>query len=130
MKRLLLLLMISISACKGNQGSAGPQGPVGIPGETGPQGAIGPTGASGANGINGANGSNGTIITVVQFCPGVDPSYPSTFPEVGLCINNNIYAVYSANDGFLTLITPGLYESNAVGSSCTFTVGDNCEITN
>jgi hypothetical protein len=127
MKRLLLLLMISISACKGNQGSVGPQGPVGIPGETGPQGAIGP---AGTNGINGANGSNGTVITVVQFCPGVDPSYPSTFPEVGLCINNNIYAVYSANDGFLTLITPGLYESNAVGSSCTFTVGDNCEITN
>jgi hypothetical protein len=137
--------MINISACKGNQGSVGPSGQVGIPctSESIQNGIViscpnstpvtitdGINGLNGMDGLPGSPGTNGTIITVEQFCPGVDSSYPSTFPEVGLCINNNIYAVYSANDGFLTLITPGLYESNAVGSSCTFTVGDNCEITN
>ena len=80
--------------------------------------------------LNGTNGTSGSIINAVQFCPNVSPSYPSTFPEVGFCIGNQIYAVYSALDGFMTLITPGLYESNAIGSSCTFTVKPNCIISN
>jgi hypothetical protein len=89
-------------------------------------------GKDGTNGLDGKSvqgpaGSNGTVITTVQFCPGTS-SYPSTFPELGLCINNNLYAVYSANDGFLTLIPPGSYNSNAIGSSCTFTVLPNCSI--
>ena len=84
-------------------------------------------GKDGTNGIDGKQGSPGTTITSVQFCPGV-PSYPSTFPETGLCINGNIYAVYSANDGFWTLIPPGIYHSNAIGSSCNFTVMSNCVI--
>lgn len=69
-------------------------------------------------------------ITPVQFCPNVTPTYPTTFPEVAFCIQGNLYAVYSANDGFLTLIPPGVYSSNAVGSSCTFTVLNNCQIVN
>lgn len=92
----------------------------------GPQG---PQGATGATGLQGPPGANGTQITVIQFCPGT-PSYPSTFPEVGLCINEQIYAVYSANDGFLTLVTPGYYASNAIGSACNFTVLPNCVVQN
>lgn len=84
-------------------------------------------GANGTNGTNGTNGSNGTTVGIVQFCPGVT-IYPSAFLEIGFCINNKIYAVYSANDGFLTLTPPGNYSSNAVGSSCNFTIGANCTI--
>lgn len=71
----------------------------------------------------------GTVITTVQFCPGTT-SYPGEFNEIGFCINNNLYAVYSANNGFLTYIPPGNYSSNAIGSSCSFTVATNCDIIN
>lgn len=67
-------------------------------------------------------------LTEVQFCSGGPASYSSTFPEYGLCISGNIYAVYSANDGFLTELPPGVYTSNGVNSSCTFTVGPDCQI--
>ena len=100
------------------RGPAGPQGPQGVPGQIGPQG---PTG------LPGTPGANGTIVRTVQFCPGT-PSYPSTFPEVGICLDNNLYAVHSTNGGFLTLITPGRYSSNAVGSRCSFTVFSNCTV--
>ena len=85
---------------------------------------------NGAPGANGQNGANGTVITPIQFCAGIVPSYPSTFPEVGFCINNNIYAVYSANDGFMSLVTPGTYSSDGINASCTFTVLPNCKIQN
>jgi hypothetical protein len=94
----------------------------------GVNGTNGSNGINGTNGINGANGLPGTKITLVQFCSGT-PSYPSTFPEVGFCIEGSIYAVYSANDGFLTYLPPGAYSSNAVGSSCNFTVSAECAIT-
>jgi hypothetical protein len=94
------------------------QGPQGIPGPQGSPGNIGP---------QGPKGQDGTQITVIQFCTGA-PQYPTNFPETGLCINDKIYAVYSANDGFLTEITPGRYVSNAVGSSCSFQVLDHCVI--
>jgi hypothetical protein len=100
MKKLLLAALLSLCAC-GQQGQSGPQGPA---------------------------GANGTAITIVQFCPGVTPTYPTTFPEVGFCINDNLYAVYSANDGFLTEVTPGAYNSNAIGSACNFTVLPNCVV--
>lgn len=64
---------------------------------------------------------------IVQFCPGTTV-YPSIFNEVGICTNTNLYAVYSANNGFLTLIPPGTYQSNAIGSSCNFTVYPNCVV--
>lgn len=96
-------------------------------------GATGSTGSTGSPGESivgpaGSNGIPGTVISIVQFCPGVVASYPTTFPEVGLCIDSKLYAVYSANEGFLAYIPPGLYESNAVGSACTFTVLENCVI--
>ncbi len=101
------------------------QGPQGLPGPGGNNGA---TGATGPEGPQGPAGANGTVITPIQFCTGT-PSYPSTFPEYGLLINGRIYAVYSANDGFLTYLPPGEYYSNAIGSSCDFTVNANGTIT-
>jgi len=86
-------------------------------------------GANGTNGTAGASGTNGTVITPVQFCPGTG-SYPSTFPEVAFCINNNLYAVYSENDSFLTEILPGTWRSDGINSSCIFTVAADCKVTN
>ena len=101
--------------------SNGTDGATGATGATGSQGPTGPQGNPGNTGPQGAPGTPGTQIQMVQFCPGT-PSYPSTFPEYGIKIGTQIWAVYSANGGFLTYIPPGQYLSNAVGSSCTFTV--------
>jgi hypothetical protein len=98
-------------------------------GLTGSVGAIGAAGPQGEQGATGPAGEAGTQVTVVQFCPGVTSTYPSNFPEVGFCISNQLYAVYSANDGFLTLVTPGVYSSDGINASCTFTVAANCEVT-
>jgi hypothetical protein len=94
----------------------------------GTSGINGTNGNAGATGQAGTNGTNGTIIVAVQFCPGT-PTYPSTFLEVGFCINNTLYAVYSANDGFLTEVTPGEYSSDGINASCNFTVAANCVVT-
>lgn len=67
----------------------------------------------------------GTVITPVKFCSQT-ASYSTTFPEYGFCLGNNLYAVYSYADGFFTLVPPGVYHSNAVGSVCNFTVFPNC----
>lgn len=79
--------------------------------------------------LNGANGAPGTFAQIVQFCPGVT-TYPSTFAEVGFCINGNIYAVYSANGGFLSEDPVGYYGSDGVNASCNFTILANCQIQN
>lgn len=97
-------------------------------GATGAQGATGATGSQGATGAQGSPGTLGSIVIAIQFCPGVTPTYPSAFPEVGFCIDGTLYAVYSANDGFLAEITPGTYSSDGINASCTFTVGANCEV--
>lgn len=157
MFRLVMIIMLSavFSACGQPQaGSAGSQGPAGPQGSAGvsppsctvisvPASGVAPNGGAlvtcpdgtqslvlnGTNGTNGAPGTPGTLVTPVQFCPGTT-HYPTTFPEVGFCINNELYAVYSANDGFLTKVAPGVWSSNAIGSSCTFTVSANCVVTN
>jgi len=92
-------------------------------GATGAVGGIGPTGPQGLP------GQDLTPISIVQFCPNTTV-YPATFTEVGFCISGNLYAVYSDHGGFATYIPPGVYSSNGINSSCTFTVGDNCEISN
>jgi hypothetical protein len=84
----------------------------GLPGQQGVQGDVGPT---------------TNVATPVQLCPGVN-TYPNTFVEQGLCINSKLYAVYSVNGGFLTYLPDGAYGSNAVGSSCNFTVTNGCTV--
>lgn len=149
MKKYLIVLVLLAGCGSPFVGKTGPTGPAGPQGLTGASGtscstsSVQPSSVAANGGVliscpdgsqslvlNGSNGTNGTVVTPVQFCAGVVNSYPSTFPEVGFCINNNIYAVYSANGGFLTEISPGLWQSNAIGSACNFTVGPNCSITN
>lgn len=120
-------MMLVVSACGrgvGNSGSPGPQGPKG---DTGNQGASGEAGIAGTNGANGLDGAPGTAVNFIQLCPGT-PVYPSTFIEYGVCVNNQLYAVYSSNGGFLALLPPGAYSSNAIGSTCNFNVGANCAV--
>ena len=102
-----LFLLILLAGCAGPKGEQGTQGSAG---------------AQGIAGQNGLDGAPGTQIDVVQFCPNSTPTYPSTFPEYGLCIEGKLYGVYSANGGFLAELPDGTYSSNAVGSACTFTI--------
>lgn len=103
-------LMAVLSAC-GQNGPKGDQGLIGAPGAVGPQGP-------------------GTTVTMVKLCPNNPPTnYPATYPEYGFCISGNLYATYSANDGFTTMIVPGTYSSNGINSSCTFVVSANCQVT-
>jgi hypothetical protein len=117
MKYMLLCMFMSVVACRG------PEGPPGLNGEVG---AVGPQGPQGQQGAQGPAGLDGTQITPVKFCSEA-ASYPTTFPEYGLCINGGLYAVYSEKGGFLALIPNGTYRSNAVGSVCNFTV-NGCQV--
>ena len=106
MKKVLVVVTVLLAACG--------QGPKGDPGQS----------------VTGPAGADGTQITIVQFCPGVIPTYPSNFPEIGECINGQLYGVYSANGGFLALLPPGAYSSNGINASCNFTILPNCVIQN
>lgn len=86
-------------------------------------------GSNGQDGHNGVDGVDATPVTVVQLCPGVT-TYPSVFVEVALCISNKLYAVYSAKNGFLVYLPPGVYHSDAIGSACNLTVHENCQVSN
>lgn len=88
----------------------------------------GSQGAPGVNGAPGTPGTPGTQITPIKLCSQT-PSYPSVFVEYAVCINNQLYAVYSANGGFLAFLPPGAYSSNGIGSSCNLNVGLNCSVT-
>lgn len=140
----------------GIQGPPGVAGPVGLPGITGPVGPAGVNGTScmvqqtvsgalivcsdgssalASNGATGSTGSTGATgpagqsgIMIVNLCLGTT-SYPTTFVEIGFCIQNKLYAVYSENNGFLVEVPPGYYHSNAHGSSCHFTIQNNCVVT-
>ena len=109
----------------GPKGDTGAQGPVGV---AGPQGEQGIQGVAGINGTNGMNGQDASPTTLVQLCGTCVAAYPSTFPEVGLCINHKLYGVYSANGGFLVEITPGSYNSNGINCSCSFVVATDCAV--
>lgn len=91
-------------------------------------GASGPVGATGPTGNQGPAGTDLNNISMVKFCSET-PSYPSSFPEYGLCMNNQLWGVYSDHGGFWALLPPGTYSSNGINSSCTFTIGTNCSIT-
>lgn len=92
----------------------------------GAQGATGAAGSNGANGTNGTNGTNATPVSLIKLCPGT-PSH-TVFVEYAICVQNQLYAVYSANGGFLTLLSPGGYTSDGIGSACNLTVAANCVV--
>lgn len=139
---IALLALCGCSGADGTQGVQGLVGPSGTPGDNCEVTTLVPPYPNGAhNGgvlvtcpdsqaliLNGVQGVPGTSVTPVQFCPN-STDYPNTFSEVGFCIGGTLYASYSANGGFLTEIVPGNYSSDGINSSCSFTVGVNCEIT-
>lgn len=89
--------------------------------------AVALVGCEGKKGDVGAPGSDANLVTPIQLCPGVT-TYPSAFIEVAVCIDDQLYGVYSSLDGFLTKLPPGAYVSNAIGSNCNFTVLEHCVI--
>ncbi len=92
----------------------------------GRDGAMGETGSTGPSGIQGQMGNPGTSIRPVLLCPEV----PGAFPEVLLCINDHLYAVYDANrpgEVHYTEVVPGYYRSTD-GRECRFRVLTGCEI--
>jgi len=125
----------------GPRGERGEPGPAGAPGERGEAGPVGPAssvpgpagkdGATGPMGPMGPAGSPGNSVVAMRFCPSVGaPSYPTRFPEVGLCIGNSLYAVYwDGRNSWMAEVPPGSYRSTATGLGCNFTVGLSCQIT-
>lgn len=123
---VVVVYCLVLSAC-GPRGRDGVNGSAGPRGEAGEVGAHGIAGTDGSNGSDGQNGQDATPVTVVTLCPG-NTEYPSIFVEVAFCIGGKLYGTYSANGGFSTELAPGHYSSTAIGSSCNFTVGDNCSV--
>lgn len=124
-------LLVTLAVLAMNQGCGKSGVEAGSDGSNGKDGAVGAQGTAGTNGTNGTNGSNGvdgSTITTVQLCPGFVPTYPNVFPEFALCINNNLFGVYSAKGGFMAELPPGRYHSEGVGSVCDLTVASNCQV--
>ena len=115
----VLALAVLATGCAGRQGAIGPQGIPGTSGHVGYPGIPGPQGPP---------GTPGATITAVPLCNDT-PVYPQVFVEVGFCIDGQLYGTYSSMGGFSTLLLPGAYTSNAVGSSCNFTVEPGCVVT-
>jgi hypothetical protein len=128
----IVMLYLTISCGKdGVPGRNGKDGVGGINGIQGPAGQNGGNGSNGIDGLQGPPGEDGESITVIQFCPGVVSSYPTSFPEVGFKINGKIYAVFSSggNAGLVELV-PGTYITTTTGLACTFIVKAGGEIEN
>lgn len=109
MKYVICVLVLVLMACEGKQGEQGSVGEQGPPG------------------INHVPVPVQKEVTWVQFCPG-QTTYPTIFVEGGFCIDNKVYAVYSTNNGFMTYLPPGAYQSNAVNSACNFILLDDCTV--
>lgn len=145
-KVMLAMFALSLMACSneiyrdGRNGDPGPAGPKGDSCTVTP--ALDNSGAliscgngssvfvkNGANGSNGSNGTNAVPVEFIKFCPASVPSY-GNFPEYGIKVETKIYAVYSANNGFLTLLSPGTYVTASTGLNCNFTVTTTGTVTN
>lgn len=89
-----------------------------------------PKAKNGSPGLQGPPGETGedADITVVQLCKSCTTHYPDTFAEVAFCVNDKLYATYSANGGFSVEMPPGQYSSNGINCSCVMTVLPHCEI--
>lgn len=102
--------MPAVEVCNGVNGINGEQG---IPG------------AQGVPGLNGRDGADGTRVLPIKFCA----DDRSTFPEYGLQVGDEIFAVYwgttpaspSTPQAFLAKLLPGQYRSTG-GNNCVFRV--------
>ncbi len=103
--------------------SSGSNAPVEVC--NGVNGLNGENGIQGEQGIPGLNGANGSVITPVKFCE----DDKSTFPEYGLLIDDELFAVYwgttpaspKTPQAFLTKLVAGNYKSTG-GNNCIFAV--------
>lgn len=94
-------------------------------GLNGEQGIPGVQGVPGIAGVNGADGAPGTSVVPVKFCP----TDNSSFPEYGLMVGNELFAVYwgptpgspSQPQAFLTKLIAGNYQSTG-GNNCLFQI--------
>lgn len=111
----VMVVLVSLASCRGEEGPAGKQGP------TGPQGQTGPAGQTGAPAPK---------VNAVQLCPGVEPTYPTVFPEVAFCIDGVLYGTYNANTSYqyLAALPDGAYTSDGQGAPCSFTIA-GCTVT-
>jgi len=98
-------------------------------GGVGAKGGKGDKGDKGAQGDVGAPGAPGTVVTMIKLCPNSTDHYPTVFVEYALCIDSKLYAVYSIPNAFMTLLTPGNYNSTGIGSACNFKVTAGCVVT-
>lgn len=79
---------------------------------------------------NGTNGKDSIPVQPVQFCPGIPTMYPTTFAEYGLCIDNQLFAVYwDGVNSWVSLVPPGTYRSTSSTAPCTFLVSVGCQVT-
>lgn len=136
----MLLLLVALLGCAGPDGGSGAVGPKGDTGSigvagpvgpAGPQGEIGPQGPVGPIGLTGATGPAGNAaIAAVQFCPSQGSTTAGHFPEYGLCIAGTLYGVFwDGTNAFMAKVIPGQYQSTSTGLACTFTVSNNCVVT-
>jgi len=88
-------------------------------------------GTQGLQGLQGVAGAPGSSVTPVKFCV----SDNTRFPEYGLLIGNELFAVYwgpqpyspNASTAFLAKVVPGSYRSTG-GNGCYFKVDANNHI--
>jgi len=66
------------------------------------------------------NGKDSTPVTVISLYP------TDTCNEVALCVNGKLYGF--EKNGLFEEILLGDYDLNGHGSTCKFTVADNCEV--
>ena len=127
------ILLVMLAGCGQLKGQSGATGPAGAPGAPAKPCVV----TIVTNGVQIAcPGSapetvyNGSSVAPVQFCQGIQTVYPNSFPEFGLCVSGTLYGVYyDGTNAWMAQIVPGVYKSTATGLQCTFSVGNNCEVT-
>lgn len=134
-----LLVLFALGGCsnegekeepvQGEQGEPGEDGQDGKDGKDGKNGAQGPAGRDGLDGRNGTDGIDGTSPELDIFPVIPCPTVTGAYPEVLLCIANELYAVYDGGPqkDRLVLVPPGDYQTTD-GRSCQFTVTEACEL--
>ena len=98
-----------VVVCNGSNGLNGLQGIQGVQGLPGIQGPVGPQGPAGVN---------GTTVVPVKLCS----SSTATYPEYGLKIGNDLFAVFWNGQAFMTKLVTGNYTTTTGSQDCNFSI--------